>query len=101
MAAALPVLKVVAPLFGTLLTSAMAPKPPAVQPLPAPPQVAPPPPTPEVTKAEEVATETPVDTEAARVRAAKRRKEAEGQNLLSLTPASSDVEVLTKSLLGE
>ena len=84
------------------LMQSSAPTPPAPAPLPPPPQPAEAPKAPEVadtiTQPEQV-----VDTEAARVRAQKRRAEAESrQQLLSLGEQQEDESVtLTKSLLGE
>ena len=53
---------------------------------------------PEITKAEP---EAVIDTEAAKVRARKRRTQQEQSNLFSLTQSDDAAVVLTKSLLGE
>lgn len=97
-AAALPVIQAIAPIAGTLLGGGSAPAPAAPPPPPAP---APAPPAPTVSSAPEAGLETPVvDTEAARVRAAKRRKAAADAQLFSLSD-TSESSVLTKSLLGD
>lgn len=94
-------------LFGTILSSVAsnmfapdtpsAPAPAALPPAPEP-QAAPVAPP----AVEKVATQEPVvDTEAARVRAAKRRKEAGDRRLFSLSKQEDESVVLTKSLLGE
>ena len=68
---------------------------------PPPPAVAPAPVAPQVAEASDTVGQEPVvDTEAARVRASKRRKAAEDERLFSLSDSSDSV-VLTKSLLGD
>ena len=97
----LPVVQAVAPLASGLL-SAGAPSAPAASAAPAAPAAVAPPPAPEVSSAPEVKREEPVvDTEAARIRAQKRRKAAEDRRLFALSEEDSDAVVLTKSLLGE
>lgn len=73
--------------------------------LPPPPQptvVQAPTPEPVVKTVEEVKDEEPiVDTEAARVRASKRRKAAEDRRLFNLGGTDDETVILTKSLLGD
>lgn len=68
--------------------------------LPAVPEAAPVPEAPVVSKAKDVE-EPVVDTDAARVRAAKRRKGAEDRRLFALGEEDDETVVLTKSLLGD
>lgn len=56
---------------------------------------------PVVSDAPEAAQAAVVDTEAARVRALKRRQEAEGRRLFTLDDEDDESSVLTKNLLGE
>ena len=99
MAAALPVFKAIAPIFGTLLGGGSSP--PAPAPPPPPPPVQPAPPPPEVSTAPDVGEEPVIDSEAARLRASKRRKAAEDEKLFALSEDSNDAVSLSKSLLGE
>lgn len=91
-------------ILGTVLSSALAPSAPSAPTptaAPAAPSAAPAPEAPTESSAADVAAEEPViDTEAARVRAAKRRKAAEDEKLFSLSSQDDSV-VLTKSLLGD
>lgn len=96
-----PIIEAVAPIASTLLGGLMSPEPPAPAPLPPAPTPAEAPPVPEVTKAEDLGEEPVVDTEAARVRAAKRRKEASQRQLFNLSGTEDESVVLTKSLLGD
>lgn len=85
----------------TVLSSALAPGAPSPAAPPAPPPVqAAPEPAPAVEKVDD-AKEPVVDTEAARIRASKRRKAAEDKQLFALSEDSNDSVILTKSLLGE
>lgn len=96
-----PVIEAIAPIASTLLGGLMSPSAPTPAPLPPAPTPAEAPPVPEVTKAEELGEEPVVDTEAARVRAAKRRKEASQRQLFNLSNSEDESVVLTKNLLGE
>lgn len=91
----------IAPVLGSLLGGGpSAPTPQAPPPAPAP---AAPPPAPTVSTAPEVSGEEPViDTEAAKVRAQKRRRAAEDEKLFTLSNSEEDSTstALTKSLLG-
>lgn len=88
----------IAPVFSSLL----APDPPSYSPAPPAPAAAPPPPPPEESSALDVSGEAPViDSEAAKVRANKRRKAAEDRRLFSLSDEEDSSVILTKSLLGE
>jgi len=80
-----------------------APKAPASSPAPAAPAAAPAPeaPAPVESSAPEAGEAPVVDTEAARIRAAKRRKAASDRNLFDLNDPTQNSAVLTKSLLGE
>jgi len=99
------VVPIIASVAGSVLSSALAPSKPsapaAIQ--QAIPQAAPEPEAPEpvVSKAEDLGEEPVVDTEAARVRAAKRRKSAEDRRLFALGEDNDETVILTKSLLGE
>jgi hypothetical protein len=97
-AAVAPVFKALAPVVGTLLSgggSAPAPAPTPAAPAPAPAPVAPEP------TVKEAAESPVIDTEAARVRAVKRRKAAESDRLFALSSEDDSAVILTKSLLGE
>lgn len=88
-------------LLSTVVSSIFSPDPPSPAAPPAPPAAAPAPqaPTPAIT---EVKSEQPVvDTEAARVRAAKRRKASEDKKLFSLSSEDTETSVITKSILGD
>lgn len=104
-AAIAPIFQAIAPIAGSLLgggQSFSAPPPavmPAQQPLPQAPAAVAAPETPKVVT-EAAAEEPVVDTEAARVRAAKRRASAESTRLFNLGSEDETV-VLSKSLLGE
>lgn len=100
-AAILPVIQAIAPIMGTLLGGGSEPPSPA--PAPPPPAPAPAPEAPKVSEAPDVSQEEPVvDTEAAKVRANKRREAAEQRRLFSLSDEQNDGSVvLTKSLLGD
>lgn len=98
MGAVAPIFKAIAPILGSFMGGGGGA--PAPAPLPPPPQAAPAPPPPTESTAKEIQGEEPVvDTEAARVRAAKRRAEAD-KNLTSLSTTEEST-ILTKSLLGE
>lgn len=92
---------IITSVLGTVLSSALAPKPPSPQAPPAPPAPAPAPTPP--AQVTQVGQEEPVvDTEAARVRATKRRKAAEDRRLFALSESQDDdTVILTKSILGE
>lgn len=95
-AAIAPILSAVGSVAGAFLQ----PEPPAPAPPPPAPAPAPAPPPPEESRAQDVATEEAVvDTEAARVRAQKRRKAAEDKKLFALEEEDRSTS-LTKSLLG-
>lgn len=88
-------------ILGQVVSSIMAPDEPSPQAPPPPPAPVAEPvaPTPVVS---EVKSEQPVlDTEAARVRATKRRKSAEDRKLFSLSEEDSAANILTKSILGD
>ena len=87
---AVGIISAIAPIFGSLF----APDPPSPAPAPAPE-------APTVSTANDISEEPVVDTEAARVRAQKRRKAASDQKLFSLSSDDSDSTILSKSLLGE
>lgn len=93
-----PVLSAVST-FSTLLGG--APDSPSAAPAPAAPSAVAAPAAPETSSAADVASSPVVDTEAARVRAQKRRSSAEQRKLFSLSEEDSESTVLTKSLLGE
>lgn len=94
------VLSAVAPIIGNLMSDTS--EPPAPAPAPPVPTLAPAPAIPPVAStAQDVKSqEAIVDTEAAQIRASKRRKNALDTNLFSLTSADNSASVLTKSLLG-
>lgn len=92
-AAIVPLLTTIA---GSVVSSVLAPKQSSPD-LPAPPPVAEAPEVPKVAEADEAPV---VDTEAARARAAARRRNAEQARLFSLGSQDDDATVLTKSLLG-
>ena len=94
----LPILKAVTPLASSLLSSGggSSPTPAPATPVPAPAPVAP-----TVSTAPESREEPVVDTEAARIRAQKRRVAAESSRLFQLTDEDDTSVVLTKSLLGD
>ena len=94
---AVGIISAIAPIFGSLF----APDPPSPAPAPAAPAPAPAPEAPTVSTANDISEEPVVDTEAARVRAQKRRKAASDQKLFSLSSDDSDSTILSKSLLGE
>lgn len=100
-AAILPVFQAIAPVLGSLLGGGSSAPSPA--PAPAAPAAAPAPEAPEVSTAADVDQEQPViDSEAAKIRANKRRESAEQRKLFTLSDEEDDGSVvLTKSLLGD
>lgn len=94
-------LKIAAPLVGSILSSAMAPSAPSPAPAPSAPAAASAPKPPTASDAPDIAgPEAVVDTEAARIRAQKRRTNSEQRKLFSLSSTDDDSVSLTKSLLG-
>ncbi len=90
----------------SMLTSLMggsdAPEPPQMQPPPPIPAPAPAPPPPTESSAKEVGgEETVIDSEAAAIRAGKRRRNAETDNLFDLSQPADTSTSLSKSILGE
>ena len=86
--------------FGTILSAVSSKKAPGGSSAPAVPAAAEAPAAPEVSGADDVDPgQAQVDTEAARVRASKRRKASEGKRLFSLEQEDDSV-TLTKTLLG-
>lgn len=78
------------------------PEPPQMQAPPPPPPPAPLPATPKVASdAELAASEAVVDTDAARIRALKRRKAAGENNLFELSQPTNSSITLSKTILGE
>ena len=93
-----PILKLVTPLLSGMMGGGGSA--PAPAPLPPPPAPAPAPEPPKESTADDIKGEEPVvDTEAARVRASKRRAAAE-TNLTNLSEEDEST-ILTKSLLSE
>lgn len=97
-AGALTVIKAIAPIASSLLGARSGPD---VSPPPPAPVVQQAPEAPDVATADDIGEEPVVDTEAARIRAQKRRKTAEERRLFSLTETDDTSVILTKSLLGE
>ena len=97
MDAVTPFIAAIAPIASSLMGSMNQPD---NQAPPAPPAAAPAPVAPSVAKAEDTSGSAPVlDTEAARVRALKRRQASSDNQLIGLS--ESDSSTISKSLLGE
>lgn len=99
MAGIAQILPVVTSLLGAF--GGGGPSAPSPAPAPPPPAPAPLPPPPEVSSAPEASSEPVIDSEAARIRAQKRRQANQDQSLTSLNTEESSSASLTKSILGD